>query len=115
LRVRPAIEVSNEKLIAYYDFEDGQNKAGNNYHLTATRLNSNIAAPAFNTGGKVGNAVSFNGSNALWNPTEFGTTWNNADKNLTISTWIRHANNNYTAYFTMFEMFESLFLSLSER
>ncbi len=110
MRVRPAIEVSNEKLIAHYDFEDGQNKAGNNYHLTATMLNSNSAAPAFVTGGKVGNAVSFNGNNALWNPTEFGTTWNNADKNLTISAWIRHANNNTTAYFTMFEMFESLFL-----
>jgi hypothetical protein len=110
MRVRPAIEVSNEKLIAHYDFENTQNKAGNNYHLTATMLNSNIAAPAFVTGGKVGNAVSFNGNNALWNPTEFGTTWNNADKNLTISTWIRHANNNTTAYFTMFEMFESLFL-----
>lgn len=110
LRVRPAIEVSNEKLIAHYDFEDGQNKAGNNYHLTATMLNSNIAAPAFVTGGKVGNAVSFNGNNALWNPTEFGTTWNNVDKNLTISAWVRHSNTNTTAYFTMFEMFESLFL-----
>jgi hypothetical protein len=111
LRVTPSSTVSNEKLIAHYDFENTSNNAhANTHHLTATMPASNMAAPAFVTGGKVGNAVRFNGSNALWNQTEFGPSWAGNDKNLTISTWVRHGNNNTTLYFTMFEMFESLFL-----
>lgn len=111
LRVTPASSVSGEKLIAHYDFENTSNNThANTHHLIATMPASNMAAPAFIAGGKVGNAVSFNGSNALWNQTEFGTSWAGSDKNLTISTWIRHANNNTAQYFTMFELFESLFV-----
>lgn len=111
LRVAPATEVSGDKLVAYYDFNtDANNKAGNNFNLTAVTLNSEVGAPAFINDGKAGGAASFNGNNAFWNQTEFASYSADSDKSLTISTWIRHRNNNTKQFFTMFELFESMFL-----
>lgn len=103
----PASSVTNEKLLAYYPFESSYNNLkSNSYHLTAT----NSSTPTFSTG-KAGNAVNFNGQQALWSTSEFGQYIAAAsDKSLSVSLWVNRAITQGTQYPTIFELSESMFL-----
>lgn len=104
------VTITKDSLIAYYNFEtNSDNQISNKYHLSGVSLASSTV-PVFVAGGKLGNAVQFNGNNALLNSTEFALKMASAtNKSLSISFWVSTTITNRT-YPTFVEVFESLFL-----